>query len=415
MRRVIVAGGGPAGMMAAITAARKGAAVTILEAMERTGKKLMLTGNGRCNLTHMDEHPEDSCFGADQDFIRSVLSRFTPSQVCDFFETTGLLTTEKQGYVYPVTGQSGSVHAVLMTELRRLRVKIKCSEKICSIEKKQGQWLVHTESWCYECDALILACGSKAAPKTGSDGSGYTLARMAGHRILPVYPALTPVICREKLVSSLAGVRCRAEVSLYTVSGDLIRREYGELQWTSYGVSGILIFQLSRFIASCRHPEHSFFLAVNFLPDTEETVLLKMLENRALQLQNEKLPVLLEGILHEKLIPVLLQAAGISKKSDCRCLTEERDRTALKNLVTAIRQFRLTPCGTKSFDVCQVCQGGVDTAQISSQTLESELVSGLYFAGELLNVDGLCGGYNLQWAWASGYVAGYSASDQVPG
>lgn len=410
MKRVIVAGGGPAGMMAAITAARQGASVTLLEAMERTGKKLLLTGNGRCNLTHIDDHPETSCFGASWEFISAVMERFSPQQVCDFFQQLGLLTTDRQGYVYPVTGQSSSVHGVLLTELHRLKVKVKCSEKIISVQKKDHLWQVRTDSWCYEAEAVILACGSKAVPKTGSDGSGYDLARMAGHRILPVYPALAPVFCQEKFLSLLAGVRCRAFASLYTTQGKLIRREYGELQWISSGVSGILIFQLSRFIAACPHPEQELYLELDLLPDTEEKELLSLLKTRAAQLPQEKISVLLAGILHEKMIPVLLQAAGISKKASCQTLTEDSEDSILRSLIHTIKHLRLVPTGTRSFEECQVCQGGVDTSQVNQETLESKLVSDLYFAGEMLDVDGLCGGYNLQWAWASGYTAGLSAA-----
>lgn len=420
MKRIIVVGGGASGMMAAIAAARNGASVTLLEAMERTGKKLLLTGNGRCNLTHMDDHPEFSCFGAETEFIRSVMQQFLPGKVRDFFEELGLLTMEKNGYVYPVTGQASSVHEVLMTELRRLKVKVKCSEKIAFIEKKADVWLVRTAAWQYECDALILACGSKAAPKTGSDGSGYTLAKMAGHRISPVFPALAPVICRESWLSLLAGVRCRAAVSLFaaekgkTEKDTLVRRESGELQWTNYGVSGIVIFQLSRFIASCP-AERTMYLEIDLLPDTTEEELAALLAKRALRLPRERVSVLLEGCFHEKLIPVLLQLAGVPKKLCCDNLSGPKGAALLEKLIHTAKHLLLTPAGTKSFDVCQVCQGGVDTSQVKMGSLESELASGLYFAGELLDVDGLCGGYNLQWAWASGCVAGRAASQKCSG
>lgn len=440
MKRVIVAGGGASGLMAAISAARNGASVTILEAMERPGKKLLLTGNGRCNLTHVDECPEDSCFGADYRFIQSVMGQMTPEMVREFFHRLGLLTVEKNGYVYPVTGQSSSVLAVLLAEVRRLKIRLKYSEKISSIEYKDQIWQVHTGSWRYEAEALILACGSKAAPKTGSDGSGYELARMAGHRIRPVRPALAPVSCQEKFVSQLSGVRCRAAVSLYqkvnlakrsgTISGKrpqkasqmdviLIRKETGELQWTNYGVSGIMIFQLSRFIAGCEQPEKSMYLETDLLPDYTETELGQMMTGRAGELSDERVSVLLEGILHEKLVPVVLEKAGFTKKTCCRDLILESQDEAgsgkatekqLQRLIRTIKHLKLTPTGTKSFDVCQVCSGGVDTSEVEPFTLRSKVQPELYFAGELLDVDGLCGGYNLQWAWASGYAAGRAAA-----
>jgi hypothetical protein len=182
--------------------------------------------------------------------------------------------------------------------------------------------------------------------------------------------------------------------------------ESGELQWTSYGVSGIVIFQLSRQISACREPEKQLYLEVDLLPDQEEEALIALLMRRAAQLPAEKVSILLEGVLHEKLVPIILQLSDIPKKTCCDRLGE----TEIRRLVHTARHLRLTPTGTKSFDICQVCRGGVDTSQVRASTLESSITDGLYFAGELLDVDGLCGGYNLQWAWASGYAAGMAAA-----
>ncbi len=436
MRRVIVVGAGASGLMAAITAARNGASVTVVDAMDRAGKKLLLTGNGRCNLTHMDEYPEESCFGAERGWIREVMRQMMPEEVRHFFLELGLPTFEKNGYVYPVTGQASSVTAVLTAEMRRLKIKLKLSEKILALEKDGEVWRVRTGSWCYEGDAVILACGSKAAPKTGSDGSGYELAKMAGHKVRPVYPALTSVLCEGDFFQTVTGVRCRATVSLYRVTKKepklkekpqkgsereaekasgrkseeklLLRRESGEFLWTSYGISGILVFQLSRFISACRSPEKERILEADLLPDLSEEELSRILAVRAKTLGQEKLSVLLTGLLNEKLIPVVLKKAGMTKKDSCEKLV--RDGRLAEELVRAVKYFPLIPKGTKSFDVCQVCAGGVDTEQVDCRTLESKLQSGLYFSGEILDVDGLCGGYNLQWAWASGYTAGRAAA-----
>ncbi len=420
MKRIIVIGAGASGMMAAIAAARNKAAVTVVDAMERAGKKILLTGNGRCNLTHMDEHPEDSCFGADRGWIRAVMRQFPPAETRRFFAELGLPTFEKNGYVYPVTGQASSVAAVLTAEMRRLGVKLKLSEKILFLEKEDRIWKARTASWCYEGDAVILACGSKAAPKTGSDGSGYELARMTGHRIVPVSPALTPVICEGDFFRSAAGVRCRAEVSLYPRGtdgksrGQALHRERGELLWTNYGVSGILVFQLSRFISSSRRPEKELILEADLLPDLSEDELFRTISARAEALGRERISVLFAGMLNEKLIPLILKNAELTGKDSCEKLLREKGR--IEALVHGIKHVLLIPKGTKSFDACQVCAGGVDTAQTDCRTLESRLRSGLYFAGEILDVDGLCGGYNLQWAWASGYTAGRAAaSDGTPG
>lgn len=409
MRRVIVVGAGASGMMAAVTAARNGADVVAVDAMDRAGKKILLTGNGRCNLTHVDERPEDSCFGADRDWIRPAMRRFPPKAVRRFFLELGLPTFEKNGYVYPVTGQASSVTAVLAAEMRRLGVKLKLSDKILAVRKEGGLWKVHTASWHYEGDAVILACGSKAAPGTGSDGSGYELAAMTGHRIREVHPALAPVVCGGDFSRGPAGVRHRASLALFAKeSGRLIRRESGELLWTNYGISGILVFQLSRFISASGRPEKELFLEADLAPDLSRDELAGLLSARAGALKDEKVSVLLAGILNEKLIPMVLAKARIARETSCGELLQTSGLS--DRLIRAVKQLRLVPKGTKGFDVCQVCAGGVDTSQVDGGTLGSKLHAGLYFAGELLDVDGLCGGYNLQWAWASGYTAGQAAS-----
>ncbi|MDY3250551.1 MAG: NAD(P)/FAD-dependent oxidoreductase [Candidatus Choladocola sp.] len=412
-KRVIVAGGGASGLMAAIFAARSGAAVTVLEAMERPGKKLLLTGNGRCNLTNTDPDLPLAYYGSGAEMAEEIIRRFDADAVRSFFGELGLLTQEKNGYVYPYTAQSVSVLEALLTELRRLKVKMKYSEKVTDIRKKENVWTVTTSSWHYEADSVILACGSKAVPSTGSDGSGYVLAARLGHRLVPAAPALTAILCRESFLPLLAGVRCRARVSLFTKKkdGSLLceKQDSGELQWTKNGVSGIVVFQLSRFIRSSS--EHgSQYLQIDFLPEFETPYLAQLIRSRAQQLSGEKASVLLTGILNDRLIPVILKCAGLTPKTACEKLT---DPETLTRLLQTVKQFSLTVSGTKSFDACQVCSGGVDAAEMNHRTLESRKHKNIYFAGEMVDVDGPCGGYNLQWAWSSGYTAGRAAAESI--
>lgn len=406
-KRVIIAGGGAAGLTAAVFAARQGAEVTVLEGMERPGKKLLLTGNGRCNLTNLDVALSGKYYGSGAAVARKLTEQFGASEVLSFFEELGLLTTEKNGYVYPYSLQSGAVLGALLSEIRRLRVKLKLGEKVESIQQEEERWKVKTASWCYTADALVLACGGKAVPSTGSDGSGYVLARMLGHSVTVPRPALVPFECNGRMYERLSGVRCRAAVSLYRAKSEepvLLKKEIGELQWTKYGVSGIVIFQLSRFVSAARSLKQ-MYLEVDLLPDFEEAYLAALLERRAALLAEERCGALLGGFLHEKFIPVLLKNAGISEKLPCGQLGTAQ----IKKIVGQAKRLRLSLTGTKSFDVCQVCAGGVDCREVSDETLESKKWSNLYFAGELLDVDGPCGGYNLQWAWMSGYVAGTAA------
>lgn len=407
-KRIIVVGAGAAGMMAAIASAREGASVTVLEAMERPGKKLLLTGNGRCNLTNTDPALPESYYGSGSKMAEKIIRRFDAGETRAFFMELGLLTQEKNGYVYPYTAQSGSVLQVLLAELRRQQVKLKFSEKIQGLSFDGENWLVKTDTWEYPADAVILACGSKAVPSTGSDGSGYLLAEAAGHTVISPAPALVPVTCKGDFFHILAGVRCRAEVSLWERRGErrvFIRKEKGELQWTKYGVSGIVVFQLSRFITAgiCGR---SCELRINLLPDFDAGSLLDRLTDRARELPGEKVSVLLAGFLPDKLVLHILKQSGVSPKTPCSLL----EGGQLKKLLDVATDLPLAVTGTRSFDVCQVCSGGVDCREVSADTLESLKRKGLYFAGEILDVDGPCGGYNLQWAWSSGYTAGRSAA-----
>lgn len=417
-KRVIIAGGGAAGLTAAVFAARQGAEVTVLEGMERPGKKLLLTGNGRCNLTNLDVALSGKYYGSGAAVARKLTEQFGASEVLSFFEELGLLTTEKNGYVYPYSLQSGAVLGALLSEIRRLRVKLKLGEKVESIQQEEERWKVKTASWCYTADALVLACGGKAVPSTGSDGSGYALARMLGHSVTVPRPALVPLECNGRMYERLSGVRCRAAVSLYRAISEknknevqkeavLLKKDIGELQWTKYGVSGIVIFQLSRFVSTASHPQQ-MYLEVDLLPDFEKAYLVAFLERRAALFSKERTVALLSGLLHEKLIPVLLKNAEIPEKLSCG----EVDAVQIERLVVQAKKLRLSLAGTKSFDVCQVCAGGVDCREVSDKTLQSKKWNNLFFAGELLDVDGPCGGYNLQWAWTSGYVAGMSAGKE---
>ena len=418
VKHVLVAGAGASGLMVAITAARSGAKVTILEAMDRPGRKLLITGNGRCNLTNLEPGLPDAYHGADPAFAKSVIEQFPPEATLAFFHELGLLTTDRGGYVYPYTNQASSVLEVLLAEVRRLKIKLKLSEKIEQISREKGQWKVQTATWTYTCDSLILCCGSKCMPKTGSDGSGYTLAASAGLSVHTPTPALTPLLCEEKFLSSLAGVRCHARITLLCGHGtsansavssakntEIVASECGELQWVKYGISGIAVFQLSRYV-SCAHKGERFAIEIDLLDAYSDDKVLSLLRTRAQALSQEKVSVLLRGLLPEKLIPIVQEKAGIMAKATCDALNE----ASYSAILHTCRAFRLNVTGTKSFDTCQVCAGGVDPSALSPETMGCRSIPELYFAGELVDVDGPCGGYNLQWAWSSGYVAGRHAA-----
>ncbi len=408
MRRmqIGVIGGGAAGMTAAITAAREGAAVTLLEGGERVGRKLLSTGNGKCNLGNLDLSA-DAYYGADRDWISDCLSRFDSEETIRFFRGMGLLVKERNGYLYPMAEQASAVLDVLRSELRSLGVETVTECRADAVSREKGSFAVSAGNRIYRFDRVILACGSKAAPKTGSDGSGYRLAGDLGHAIVPVMPALVQLRCRESWLKEVAGVR--AEAVIRETSG--AAEERGELQLTDYGISGIPVFQMSRRINALlreRGNGSEAELAVNLLPDYSEEDFAGLCAGRKLLQTDRTAEEFFTGILNKKLMLLFMKLAGIR-----RDMPISRVESAKTDRVFGLcRDWRLHVTGSNSFDNAQVCAGGVNTAQVG-RNMESLLVPGLFFAGEILDVDGRCGGYNLHWAWCSGHLAGKAAAQQT--
>lgn len=385
-KRIIIVGAGASGLIAAVMAARGGAAVTVLEQNDKPGKKICATGNGRCNLTNV-EMPPGAYRGTSPEFVREALKAFSVQDTIRFFSELGIYTINKNGYLYPHSGQAQSVVDVLCMEARNLGVKIKTREKVEAIVR-EDIWNIQTETWTYEADAVILANGSKASNIPGSDGSGYTLAKALGHCIVTPLPALTPLKCKGNYFSAWAGVRTEGKVTLH-INDVPLKSEQGELQLTEYGISGIPVFQLSRYAVRALRENCRVALTVDFLPEFSPESLHVFLEQRTHNCPYKSQRELLIGLFPDRLIKILCEH---------------------KNLETAIKEYPLTVADGLPFQYAQVCSGGVDTSEVNSITMESLIQKGLYFAGELLDIDGTCGGYNLQWAWSSGAAAGISAA-----
>lgn len=389
-KRVIVIGGGAAGLVAAITAAEEGAAVTVLEQNENPGRKICVTGNGRCNLTNRDMRPE-LFRGNNPEIARKVLGQFSLEDTLKFFQETGLSFAEKNGWIYPGSHQAKAVVDLLVSRARALKVKIKTREQVKNVFIDDNCWKAETEGWTYEGDAVILANGSKASLVPGSDGSGYELAEKLGHKVILPVPALTGLKAAGNVYKGWSGVRTEGRVTL-CVDGKEVCQEQGELQLTDYGISGIPVFQISRYAARALQEKKKVSVSLNFFPLYTETELREFLKKR-----QERCPWLgkqdiFTGILPEKLAKVLLKQ---------------------KDPLKAAADFSLSIRDTSGFEQAQVCAGGVDTMEIHPETMESVLHKGLYFAGEIVDIDGPCGGYNLQWAWSSGAVAGRSSAKEL--
>ncbi len=404
-KQVLIIGGGASGMTAAIAAAKEGAEVTILEHMDRVGKKILSTGNGRCNLTNLDMR--EDCYRSDQKaFPMQVISRFPVKDTLSFFEQMGILTKSRNGYIYPNSDQASSVLDALRLELERLGVYVAAGCKVHSVKKNgKGRFLIRTDQGDFSGHALILATGSKAAPVTGSDGSGYELAKSFGHRIIPPLPALVQLRCDGKYFKQLSGIRCEANLTLLIGQNPVVS-EKGELQLTDYGISGIPTFQISRFASKGLAKGKKVSVLIDFLPTLSAEETRNFLFKRARTLSNRTCSDFLTGVFHKKLSGVLLKQAGIALETKVSQVSSEN----WERLIHLIKWFEVHVTATNSCEQAQVCCGGVDTREINADSMESKLVPGLYLVGELVDVDGICGGYNLQWAWSSGSLAGmYSA------
>lgn len=440
-RTVAVIGGGAAGMMAAIEAARAGAIVTLIEKNPQLGKKLATTGNGRCNYTNLDMGDQigGKFRGFHPEFAVPSLDALPPEAVLDWFRAIGVEPRFRGSYVYPNSDQASAVVDALREELHRLSVKVHYNAEVKSVQRidadtevsaaktsmpgkaasaseirekrNAGYFMIQCTDAVVKADRVILAAGSKAAPKTGSNGDGYFIARKLGHTIVPYVPALCGIRCAGDAFRALAGIRTEAALEL-VIDGHSVDREAGELQLVDYGISGIPVFQLSRYAAYALQEGKKAAVYINFLPrftdeaeDPRECAL-RLYRQRQQRLAGRKMESFFTGLLHQKLGQLLLRMASVRPELPVAELSEKQ----LRSLASLSVRFKAECVEMNGFLQAQVVAGGVDTTEVDPCTMASRLVPGLYFAGEVLDIDGICGGYNLQWAWASGFVAGRHAA-----
>ncbi|CRZ34279.1 hypothetical protein DFR55_10151 [Herbinix hemicellulosilytica] len=404
---VIIAGAGAAGLVAAIAAARKGKSVLIIEKNTKAGKKILATGNGKCNFTNLHQTPE--CYRSeDSKFAMKVLSNFDLNKTLNFFENLGIFPKERNGYVYPFSEQASSVVSVLLMECERLKVEISYNEKVKSVIRPDFTVVTvrpdNTEAIYYG-KKLIIATGGCASPNLGSDGSGYQLAKSFGHSIVKPLPALVSLKSPDKFCKTVSGVRTQAKVTAYASSKPLSQEE-GEIIFTDYGISGIPVMQLSRFVSKALDKKEEVFLILDFFKEYTNDELKKLLTVRCSQNPNKTLEEMLIGLFNNKLNYILIKEAKLDPGLKCKRLS----KADINKLAGQIKNFKIRISDTNSFDFAQVTAGGVSTSEINPDTLESKKKKNLYFAGEIVDVDGTCGGYNLQWAWSSGYIAGSNAA-----
>lgn len=404
--KVAVIGAGASGMMAAVTAAKYGADVTLFEKNERVGKKILATGNGKCNLGNLDFSVEQY-YCEDKEKLKKIFRVFSVWDTMLFFENIGLMIKNKNGYLYPYSEQASAVLDVLRMELNRTRVEVMTGIEIISAvysdEVKRFELKDSKGNW-YEFQKIIIACGSPASLKKGEGMSGYELARHFGHQVTPVVPGLVQLKSNDSFIKALAGVRCQAKIRIL-VNGEEEASENGELQFTEYGVSGIPVFQVSRLAAYALKSGKNVEVVVDFFPDQDDNVFACMNKLRYEAQGDKALEDYLTGTLNKKINMVMIKQAGLKPGIK----VEEVGFQKIGKLMQQCRAFPIHISSVNSVENAQVCAGGVSMKQVSTE-LESEFVENLYFTGELLDVDGKCGGYNLQWAWSSGYIAGRNAA-----
>lgn len=394
-------------MMAAILAARNGADVTILEGNDRVGKKILSTGNGRCNLGNVNFRPE-MYSTRNPEKLKGWLEQFDTNDITEFFEVLGLLTKQKNDGLYPVSEQASSVLDALRFELERepgIRIRTGCKVERIRRDEERKRILLWSGGESFSFDRVILTCGGRAAPKTGSDGSGYRLAEMLGHSLVPVVPALVQLKCREEWFKSVAGVRAEAEIVLEDPKAGTVA-ERGELQLVDYGISGIPVFQMSGRVNYILREKKEVELKIDFLPDhTKEDFTEKLIRARMPIESCSTVEEYFTGVLNRKLMTLLIKLAGLKPTEPAVDAKTEK----IRRVYELCRELKVHVTDSNSFEHAQVCAGGVPLDELTEK-LESRKVPGVFFAGEILDVDGRCGGYNLQWAWCSGWLAGVFAA-----
>lgn len=391
-------------MIAAIKALEDGNNVTVFEKNDRSGKKLLATGNGRCNFTNINMGAE-YYYGESPKFVHSPLGNFGCYESIDFFKNLGIYpSVEDDGKVFPMSYQASSVLDVLRYRLNELGAVFKNNFPVSKIEKRLEEFLIKSEIYKEECffDRVIIATGGKAMPESGSNGDGYSFAKSFGHTIIEDFPSLVQLKLDDDFLKSVDGVKFSGKAKLYDMSNKLIMEDSSDILYTSYGISGPAILQISRPAGQLLIKGEAPRLEIKIL-DMNEDDIYSILKERIEISPKKSAEFMLVGLINKKLIPMVLKKSEIL---DINIISSSISDKSLRNLSKNLCSLNYKVIGTKEYKFAQATAGGVSTKEINPKTMESKLQSGLYFAGEVIDIDGMCGGYNLQWAWSSGYLAG---------
>lgn len=395
MEKIVIVGGGAAGLVAAINAKNEKNEVIILERNASCGKKILATGNGKCNYWNSDQDMSHY-HSHNQELLSSIITEELQTSSLNLFKQLGVYPKIKNGYYYPFSNQATTIKNALLKEIERKKIIVKNDFFVEKIKKQANKFEIEGQNEIIKADKVIISTGSKAAPKTGSDGNGYTLLKRFGHKIIEPLPALVQLKTKGNYLKNWTGIRTDVIVSLYE-NNQLIKEEAGEIQLTDYGISGICVFNLSRYISIGLKANKQENICINFMPFIKNKKEIEELFN-----ENRTIKDNLDGILNNKLVEVILKETKINQDKKY----EELSESDKSNLISNLTNFKVEVIGTNSYEQAQVCTGGIPLTEINLTKCESKLIKGLYIIGELLDVDGDCGGYNLGFAWMSGILAG---------
>ncbi len=395
----IIVGGGASGLIAAITAARRKQEVLIVEKNKSLGKKILVSGNGRCNLTNTNISP-DKYYGENTKCLNNIFARFSSNDTINFFEKLGVkLKTDSGGRVFPASDKASTILDALIRETTRLHVKVNLNERVIKIIQSKTNWQITTDKNSYQTKSVIMTTGGKSYPQLGSIGDGYEIAREMGHTIIKPRPALVPLELEGTWFKSLQGIQTTVKITVKQQQRTLAQKT-GDLLFTHFGISGPVVLDLSRVIINLLN-KPNLNVSINYLPEHTNTELISYIKNQPKKI----LPNILAKLIPKKIIEVLLDELKIDMTKQASQITKKE----IQLIIESLFNWQLDIKKPRPFQESMVTAGGLAMDEIHPKTMESLKVKGLYFAGETMDIDGVSGGYNLQFAWSTGYLAGNAA------
>ena len=402
MREVIVIGAGASGLVTAIVSARRGKKVLVLEKNNKVGKKLLATGNGKCNITNQRPTLE-RFYSNNPQFLREVFEGYGYQSIKQFFKSIGLeLIEAKEGKVFPMSLQASSVVELLVAECEQLGVEIRCEVEVEQVKRVGDAYEIRHTKGVEKTNTLVIASGHLSAPQLGGVDVGVSFAKRLGHSIVKPFPTLVQLTSPMKRLERMAGVKVESRVTLKTVEGRVVQKQ-GDVLFTSYGISGLAILDISRFVMMELFTKKSIMLTIDLMPKMSQEQLLALMRKSLVKKSSKPLEVWMQGFINKKLIQPILEPLKLQNATVGSITSNIKE---LEKIVTKIKNFKFEVNGSKGYKGAEVATGGVDTKEINPKTMESKKHKGLYFTGEVLDVDGDRGGFNLHFAWVCGLRAG---------